>query len=125
MGELAQVVGGLGRDGADGFDRLGQLAVTGALACHLGHDLNRDQPLLRAVMEILSQLAAHDVAGHQDPGAGDGQLAQRVLQSGVEASIREGERGDRAGATASDQSGEEGVGFATDSICPTNGITLS
>ena len=40
-------------------------------------------------MEILAQLAADDVAGHQDPGAGGGQLALRLLQSGLEASVRD------------------------------------
>ena len=60
----------------------------------------RDQPLLRAVVQVALDAAALDVRGRRDPLAGVVELAQRRLEVGLElrlAQRRLGERDDRVG----------------------------
>ena len=62
-------------------------------------DRERDEPLLRAVVEVALELAARGVAGLDDPGARGPQVAQAGAQVGLQALVLErdpGGGGDRA-----------------------------
>ena len=94
-GQLAQL--GDGRPGllGRGFEQRLQIGIgaRGPVPGDADRQRERDEPLLRAVVQVAFQPAALGVAGLHDPGAGGADLVELDLDLGLQPGVLQGQAG--------------------------------